>query len=149
MKRAGKVHWLVATGLAGAVIAVVAVVASSVFADTPRRVAAEFMVALARGDAERLAQLSFIEGVSEQELVERWKYTVEIGRHYRFRYTIKSVTTSETEENVASAEVLMVRNSDSTSPYEEIYGLPLEKVDGVWKIDLAGIDRRIYPAMPR
>lgn len=135
-------------GIAGTVIAVAALVASFLFSDSPGQTASRFMVALATHDNAELARLSFIEGVTEEELKKRWEYSTEVaGKHYRFRYDIKSVTKSG--DTTASAELLMVRNADETSAYEENYGLPLEKVDGQWKVDLIGIDRRIFPRMPR
>ncbi|MBX3096928.1 MAG: hypothetical protein KF812_08705 [Fimbriimonadaceae bacterium] len=148
MKRAGKVHWMIVTGIAGAFIAVAALIASFLFSDSPGRTASEFMVALATHDTKMLAKTSFIEGKSEAELEEDWKYATEVaGKHYRFRYDIKSVTRSG--DTTASATLLMVRNADDSSAYEDLYGLPLEKIDGQWKVDLVGIDRRIFPRMPR
>lgn len=106
------------------------------------------MDALARGDSKKLAQLSFIEGVSQQDLEKKWDATVQgASRYYRWGWRPHLAT--QASDSVAAVSFQVTRDWDLPGSYEEKFELPMLKRDGQWKVDVRRIDRRMYPFLPR
>jgi hypothetical protein len=112
------------------------------------QVSARFMNALAQGNVDQLTQLTYLGDRKPEEIKAKWQYTVnDASKYYRFRWKI--VLVSETGPDMGAARLQVIRNSDSMSSYEENFSLPLVRVDGVWKVDVANISRDMFPSLPR
>lgn len=136
---------MIVVGCAAAVLVVVLLFFQG---DSPTAAVSRFMTALAKGDYKTLAQVSLMEGKSQQEIEEAWKYTVENpGKHYRFRFKI--LGDIEASQEVGSVRMQVWRNYDPGFSYEENFNMPVQRVDGRWKVDVAGISRKMYPGLPR
>jgi len=144
MKRAGKAHWLVIAGLASLVVV------AALFAfgrDSAGDAAHDFMSALAKGDVDKLTELSYYPGASKDELKKKWDFTVhKAGKYYRFLGRIVNVTQTDNEN--AAAVMQITRNADGGG-YEEKFQLPLVKEGDEWKVDVRAISRSMYPGLPR
>lgn len=144
MKQAGKAHWLTIAGI----VSIFVVAGLFFFAkDSAATTASDFMSALAKGDVDKLTELSSFQGATKEELKEKWRFSVkEVAPHYLFVWRIVAVTRSD--ENSAAARMQVVRNPDQGG-YEENFQLPLVKEDGEWKVDIRAVNRGLYPGMPR
>lgn len=144
MKRTGR-------GLLPVIVAFALIIAGIVFfilaGSSPTAVAADFMSALAKGDAKKLTDLSYFEKVSSDEARKKWELTLARTRYYRFMWSIRSTVESTPETAAVSLEVY--RTADSPATYGENYALPMLKVNGNWKVDVQGIPRDMFPALPR
>lgn len=142
LRVAGRIHWLTIAALVG-VLAMAAVLLSG--GDDAQVRAATFMSALARGDAQKLAESTYVQGKSEAEILEAWKKTVEDAKYYRFKYRILGI-----QPTGDSAVVRMhVWRSYRPGSYEENFQLDLVRQDGKWKVRGNGISREMYPFLPR
>jgi hypothetical protein len=104
-----------------------------------------FMTALAQGDVDTLTEMSYIGNAPPETVREEWRFaTQEAGRHYRFIWRVTGAT--QASDNSASVRMQVVRDSVG---YEENYQLPLVKTEEGWKVDVRGISRSLYPALPR
>jgi hypothetical protein len=141
-KCAGKIHWMTITAIVGAVLMVGILMSGG---DDPAGRAATFMSALARGDAKTLAESTYVEGKSQEEILKEWEKSVEDAKYYRFKFKIKGAQpTGET------AQVRMgVWRNFSAGAYDENFQLELVKRDGKWKVRGNGISREMYPFLPR
>jgi hypothetical protein len=104
------------------------------------------MAALARGDAKEVAALSFLEGVEQAEAEKKWAYTLDVARHYQFRYTILSELNPSPGRSTLKMQVW--RNYGPAS-YEEPFDLPMRQVEGQWKVEVRAINREMFPGLPR
>lgn len=111
--------------------------------ETPTTVGTQFMDALARGDAKKLTELSYLSDGSKDELQKQWEYSVTYGKYYYFKWEIKG----EIVESDTMAKVRMA--VDVGKGYDEEYELPLDKQDGHWRVDVYGLSRSLYPGLPR
>lgn len=145
MKTAGRVSPLLILGLASILGLALLMFQSG---STPAGVAAEFMTALGRGDVDDLVRLSYAPGRDKAELKKEWAFTVnEAGQHYRFAYRI--LNSKQADPQTASVSLHVFRNADLDSSYGEKFELPMVKVDGDWKVDALGLNREMYPGLPR
>ncbi len=145
MKRAGRVHWLVIVGVAG-VLMLVGLFAMST--GSPTATAADFMLALAKGDANKLTDLSYIGSSNRDQLHKDWDFAVnQAGKYYRFRYALKDEHLQS--DSQASVRMEVERNYGSQGSYPEPFELPLRKENGKWKVVVQGISHEMYPALPR
>ncbi|HEY0867724.1 MAG TPA: hypothetical protein VGE01_10110 [Fimbriimonas sp.] len=112
-------------------------------------VGARFMGALARHDVDTLTKMTYLgEGISDEEIRKKWDFAVnEAGKHYRFAWKVTGTT--QTTENEAAVRLQVVRNMESGAAYEENFQLPLVKRNGEWKVFVRGINREMFPALPR
>jgi hypothetical protein len=144
MKRSGRAS-LVIVILVALVAAVVVLFLMA--GDSPSGVAGRFLTALAKGDTKTLADLSYMEGKTTDQIKDEWDKTKGVTKYWQFQWKIQD---SKDQDADNSTVVLgWVKNSASISAYEEKYELPLVKRDGKWKIDVRGISREMYPALPR
>lgn len=142
LKTAGKIHWITIGGLLGLVLLAVVFMGSG---DDPQNRATIFMSALSRGDYKTLADSTYVEGKSKEEIEASWKKSVENARYYRFTYAIKGM-----QPTGQSAQVRMVvwRNY-RPGQYEENFGLEVIKKGKRWYVRGNGISRDMYPFLPR
>jgi hypothetical protein len=143
MRRSGKAHWITIAGILG-LLAIVLVF--FIGGETPSGVTNRFMIALAEGDVNTLCDLSHYEG-SKDSLRAQWEYATKVaGPHYRFAWIINS-------EKVASNEIASVKTTVERAigpdSFPEKVDIPLVKREGKWKVDVRGIWRGLYPALPR
>lgn len=143
MKIFGKVHPLVAAGILGIIVLVVILVTGG---ESPQVRGSAFMSALARGDAAKLAELSYVEGISDEEMRAAWEESVERGQYYRFMWRPTSLVNQSNDQ--AAMRMFIVRNP-GPSAYEENFQISLKKVDGKWKVLPQTLSREAYPFLPR
>jgi len=106
------------------------------------------MFALAKGDATKLTDLTYISGASKDDVKKQWEYATKVAApHYLFVFRLNGSSQSSADE--ASVKVMMVRNAGDPGAYEEKFELPMLRKDGRWLVDVAGINRGLYPALPR
>lgn len=141
----GKVHWLTVAVL----VALVAVIGLLFFSkESPAVNGSKFMIALAAGDAKTLTQYSHMPGRTPQEIEAKWKYATEVvSPHYFFAWRIIDTQISGPES--ATVKMDIVRDVMGPSSFPEKFELPLTKVNGVWKVDVSRVDRKLYPGLPR
>lgn len=145
MKRLGRASWLTIAGLAGLVIIVVLFFMSG---ESSQAAASRFMNALGKGDVNTLASMSDIPGKSEDEIRKAWEHTTKVaGPHYIFTYKISS--NLDANDQTSMVRMMVIRNAERDGAYEEKFELPLVKKDGKWKVEVLGLDRRLYPGLPR
>ncbi len=132
-----------------AVIAIAMVVIVFVFSkQSLSNVGGQFMDALARGDVNKLTDLTYLGGEPSDQIQKKWEFATQVaGKHYSFRWAINSEV--QIDPNDGTVRLQVERNAGSGSSYPENYELPMVKVDGKWKVDVNGISREMYPALPR
>jgi hypothetical protein len=145
MNRAGKAHWLTVAGIASVLV----VAGLFMFGkDDAGETASAFMTALAKGDVDKLTQLSYYEGTSKEVLRKRWEFTVKrAAPHFMFIWRISAVTHMDEDDAVATLQV--IRNAETGQGFEEKFQLPLLKANDEWKVDIRAISRNMYPGLPR
>ena len=107
---------------------------------------ARFMAALSDRKVDTLTDMSYVEGASREEIEKAWKKCTDANMYYRFMYDLKGADSPKNDE--ALVRVALLKNVTSTS-YEEVYTLKMFKKSGGWKIDVATLNRDIYPWLPR
>ncbi|MCO5297763.1 MAG: hypothetical protein M9921_12980 [Fimbriimonadaceae bacterium] len=145
MKTAGRVSPLLILGVASILVLAFLLMQSS---STPSGVAAEFMTALGKGDVDELMRVSYAPGRDEAEMRKEWEFAVNVaGLHYRFAYRI--LNSKQADDKNASVSLHVFRNADLDSTYGEKYEIPMVKVGDEWKVDAFGLNREMYPGLPR
>ena len=144
MKQSGRMLLPLIVLIAFVVASVAFFVVSS---SSPESVAKDFMSALSEGNAKKLAQLSYLEGASQEQTEKIWRQTLDRGEYYRFAWRVKN--SSEPTPDTATVNFDMFRSADNPGTYAENYALELVKVQGQWKVDVRQIPRGLYPALPR
>ncbi len=110
--------------------------------------ATRFLSALATGNVKTLSEMTYLAGRSPENIEEQWTYATKVvAPYYRFQWKITNEVMVDQQN--ASVSVAMLRNATDPSSYEEKFGLPMMKVDGKWKVDVRGINRTMYPGLPR
>lgn len=144
MKQSGRAHWLVILGAVG-FIALVGLLFAGGSAPSP--VAGEFMVALAKGDVNKLTELTYKGTKSEDEIKKDWDFTVHTASPY-YRFTWKINDEHLLDDRDATVRLDVWRNMGPRA-YPEHYEIPLVKVNGAWKVRVEAINREMYPNLPR
>lgn len=147
MRRSGRASLLAILGALG--VAVVA--ALFVFGgESPTSAANRFMSALARGDVEQLTKLSYMGELPESRIREKWEYTTKVASPY-YRFTWRTYSELRPTDDTAAVGVMVTRNArpDNISAYEERFGIPLVRKNGLWLVEVRGLARTMYPALPR
>lgn len=151
MRSSGRVNFLTL-----GVVLIVGLMGAAVFfaKESPQTVAVNFMDALARHDVKKLTELSLI-GESDpaaaeakrKKLEEQWDYCVNFaGKHFPFTWRVTAANAST--ENAATATVQMTPDAVNPASYEQKFDIPLEKEGGKWKVDVGGISKVMFPALP-
>lgn len=145
MIRSGKASWVMVAGLAGVALVVGIFILGG---DSPSSVAGKFMTALSLGNVDQLTELSYLPGEDKSKVSQQWDYAVNVsGKYYRFKFAIRSDRIiSDTE---AAVSISMWRNYFSGIAYDEKFELPMVKDHGKWLVDVRGINRELFPGLPR
>jgi hypothetical protein len=145
MKQSGRTSVMVLITGVGVIILAIIFFFSS---ESLESIGGRFMTALATGDVDTLSKMSYLGKESPDQVKKEWEFaTKTAGLHYVFVWRITSALQSDA--NSGSVRMQVTRNADKPGAYEESYQLPMTKVDGDWKIDVQGISREMYPALPR
>ena len=116
--------------------------------ESPAVVGTRFMAALAKGDAKTLTDLSYLGTESKDSVGQKWDFTVNrAGKHYQF--AVRILRFSQSSDDSASVAMEVVRNARNSSAYPEKFELPMVKTSDGWKVDYRGINREMYPGLPR
>lgn len=145
MKQAGKTSVITIFGILGAVTIGILMFFGQ---ESPSTACTRFLDALARGDVDAVVKNSFMAGVDDAKAKESWTYTLKTAApYYRFGWEILNTKTAS--DTKASVEINFVRNIGSDMAYPERFGIPMEKKDGTWKVDVRSLPRKIFPSFPR
>lgn len=143
MKQNGRVHWLGLVALVG-IIGLLVLIAFS--GSSPASAAGAFMTALAKGDVDKLTDLTYQGQKTKDQIQKDWDFTVhKASPYYRFTWQMKDEHFMSDKE--ATVKMDLYRNLGPSS-YPEHFELPLQKVDGKWKIRVESINREMYPFLP-
>lgn len=143
MLRAGKVHIVPILAVVGVVVLAVLLFLAR---ESPAAAADRFLVALAKGDVNRLMELSYFGG-DREELRRQWEFaTQEAGKYYRFRYQIRF---AKEVGDTAAVSLEFERDAFSGASFPENRQIPMVRQGGRWKVDVAAMTRDLYPALPR
>ena len=116
--------------------------------ESPSSVAGRFMAALAEGDAETLTDLSYLEGITREEMLAKWEYTTGVvGPYFPFAYEIKGE--SHPSDDQAIVWMMYTPNFGMSGSYDDRYELDLHRTDDGWKVDAFAISRDMFPGLPR
>ena len=146
MRQSGRISLL----LVGIVtLVIVGVLLVMVFGkDSPTTVTTRWFNALATGDAKTAAAESYMQDNTQDQLEQKWDRTLNVvAPYYRFRWQVLSESIAD--DKTAAVNIFIWKDALNPSTYEERYGIPLIKVDGEWKVDLAGVPREMFPGLPR
>lgn len=144
MKRSGRASLVVVVAVA---LVAAVVVLFMMAGESPSGVASKFLTSLAKGDLKTVSELSYMEGLSQEQIRQKWDETYSVTKHWLFAFAIAD--SSEQDERNATVRLKWVKSAMNPSAYEEKYELPLIKVDGKWKVDVRGMSREMYPSLPR
>jgi hypothetical protein len=145
MKQAGRANWLMVVGLIGIVVVAVIFLTSG---ESASSAAGRFMVALGQGKVDDLTKLSFMDGETPEQISKKWEYTTQVvGKFYRFRWQILAETQPQPDQ--AAVRLWVWRDAQTQSAYEEHYEIPMVKKEGKWLVDVRGLNRTMYPGLPR
>jgi hypothetical protein len=137
---------LLAVIVFGVVAAAMAVFMNA--SEQPDTVAVKFLNALGTGNVDELTRLSYMDKVPPEEIRKKWDFTVHVaGPYYRFRYVITSGVMNDAE--TAAVRLDFYRNALSSQTYSDQYELPLVKIGNQWKVDVRGLNREMYPGLPK
>lgn len=146
MRQHGRVNLVALIGVS-TLLLLGAALGSALLRESLSSSASKFMDALARGDAETLTDLTYRGDSSREQILDQWKFATQVaGKHYMFRWQI--LDEKQTDEDQGTVQMFIWRNYGPSS-YEEKYGLELRREEGKWKVDVSGIARNMYPALPR
>lgn len=145
MKRAGRMSPLVVVGL----ICILLLIPLFIFTKKgPETTAAEFMVALGKGDVDKLAEISLIGNDDLEKRKQDWQQSVQFGKHYYFTWRITDVV--QNTQDTAAIRLQLRRNLQLAMGTDEMpFELPMKQVNGKWMVDVGSMDRDIYPSLPR
>lgn len=145
MRRRGRANWLVVLGLIGVVVIVVLFLIGGRSATS---VAAEFMSALGKHDVAKLTELSYMDGDTPEQVRKKWEYTTQVAAPY-YRFKWQFLGESSAAPDTSAVRLWVWRDAQSPASYEEKFEIPMVKVDGKWKVDVRGLNRLMYPGLPR
>lgn len=144
MKRSGRTSIIVII----TVTLVAAVIGLFLLAgESPTGVGTKFLTALANGNAKQLAELSYMDGLNQAQIEEKWKESYETSKFWMFAYRVQGTTNQDSKS--ATIKLEWVKNVSNPSSYGEKFELPMVMIDGKWKVDVRAISREMYPGLPR
>lgn len=107
-----------------------------------------FLKALYFGDVETLTKMSYLGNDTEDQMRKKWDFAVNrAGKYYLFAYRITGG--KQVSDDTAQVTMQFIKDAANPGSYEEKYEIPLVKVGNEWKVDVKGMNRTIYPALPR
>ena len=104
-----------------------------------------FMAALSQRDLKTLADMTYVEGKSPEQIKAEWKSCLDANEYYRFTYNVVGADTPK--EGEAMVRITLQKNVTSSS-YDENYTLKMFKKPDGWKVDVANLNRDLYPWLP-
>ena len=108
----------------------------------------QFMDALARGDVDKLTDLTVLGSESPDQIRKQWEFATHVaGRNYSFRWRVTNEL--QISPDSGSVQLSVERNFGTGGSYEQNYALPMVKVDNKWKVDVGNISREMYPGLPK
>ena len=114
---------------------------------SPQSAANEFMQALAKGDVDKLTEMSYLPDPS-RPLRDQWKDTFDLyAKDYIFGYEMG--TSEKMGPNDAVIKVTIVEFRGPEMHENDTANLPLKRVDGKWKVALRDLSRTFFPGLPR
>jgi hypothetical protein len=142
-RRSGRISFVLLAGICS-----VALIAFLFFftGQSPRGVAGEFMTALAKGDVDKLTELSLVETRPKEEIHKEWERSIQYGRNYLFFW---SITGLKQDADGATVRLDITKNPLSPSAYPEHYELQMVKTKEGWKVDVPQIARDMFPYLPQ
>ena len=145
MKQSGRTSIIPIAAVSGLVILIGILMFSK---ESLESIGGRFMTALATGDVDKLTALSYVGDEKPDEIKKQWEFaTKTAGAHYAFFWRITSA--DQQSESSGAVRMQIKRNADQPGSYDEAFQLPMTKVNGEWKVDVKGISRQMYPALPR
>jgi hypothetical protein len=145
VKQSGRIALLLLLPLAVVVIWLFVVLTAP---PNPGDKATEFMQALAKGDVDRLTEMSYMPGLERDEIRKRWEYTTQVvGPHYGFIFRLQNHRM--TAENEAAVRFEVYRDIYAGTTYAEPFEIPMIRVNDEWLVDVRSINRDFYPGLPR
>lgn len=141
MKQSGRASILIIV----AVICAIGITGLITFSSaSPKQVANEFMVALAKGDVDGLIRLGYLGDDTEQEAREKWEFATKVaGPYFRFKWQVGGMGQPDPES--ANVEILLDTGTGTAEKFE----LALLRINGQWRVDVREINRNMYPGLPR
>lgn len=112
---------------------------------SPKEIGNEFMIALAKGDVQKLCDLGYTKDMTDAEEKRQWEFATQVAApYYRFMWRVGGE--SHPDATSASVQVLMNRGQGE----EEKFEVPLiQMADKKWYVDVRELNRNMYPALPR
>lgn len=145
MKQAGRVNWLVLLACIGLVLIVGLMMLSG---GSAASTAQEFMLALQRRDVDKLTELSNVAPAQKEKLHKQWDFCINTATPtYNFRWQFQYTQSTGPDSEVAM--IKMWKSADAPGSYDELFQIPLVKIDGTWKVDVYRMSAKFYPAIPR
>lgn len=115
--------------------------------NTPAGAVNSFFRALGDGDVDGVIKSSYLGDEPEDRAREKWKETIHNAEYWRFAWQIKETFTTDPEQ--AAVVIDMYKNFGVKQQEAEHYQVPVTKIDGTWKVDAKGLNREMYPSLPR
>jgi hypothetical protein len=145
MKRSGRMNPFMIVGVICLIILIPLFLISK---RGPESYAAEFLTALGAGDANKLAELSVIGNRTLDEKRKLWQQSVDDAKYYMFTWRITDV--SDIADDRAAVKIQERRNLQiKMGEDEEPHQITMVKTSDGWKVLVDGMDRDIYPFLPR
>jgi hypothetical protein len=140
----GRINPIIALGCLGVAVIVILMFMSS---SSPEAAGERFMRALAAHDVRTLTEMSHLEK-PERPLAEQWDECVnKRAKNYMFVWVWEGFHTEGTDAAVGKLHLVEFPGPEPKD--SETFELPLLLVDGNWKVDLASLSRKFFPALPR
>lgn len=114
----------------------------------PENDAADFLTALGKGDVDQLAKLSVIGNHNLDERKKLWQQTVDASKYFTFTWRISdvaNVTPDRAAVTIQERRALELRLGEDEEPHM----ITMVKTPEGWKVLVDGMDREIYPYLPR
>lgn len=145
MRIAGRINFMLLGVVAVVVLGVVLVFAGR---NGPTDTANQFMMALAKGNVDKLMDVTFIRDGDKEAMRKQYDFATKVASPY---YTFTWVVRGEKDANdtTASVQLSVWRNAMKNGTYAENFEIPVVKSNGRWLVDVAGINVEMYPALPR
>jgi len=114
---------------------------------SPEAAAKEFMAALAKGDVDKLTEMTYLPE-PESDIKSQWKHTFETSaRNYVFGWQFGSTEKDGSDRAVVRVTITEFRGPETHGNDEA--NLPLIRKDGKWMVDMRSLSRSFFPGLPR
>ncbi len=145
MKRSGRFNPFIVVGV---ICALLLVPLFLIGRRGPENYAADFLNALGDGDANRLAEVTVIGNHNFEERKKLWEESLANSKYYTFSWRISDVTKLDDDHSAVTIQErrnLQIRMGED----EDAHMITVIKTNDGWKVLIDGMDREIYPFLPR